>query len=191
MAKHTNTSKMIDDIIRFGVTTAAIGSVLVLPGIAIALDKPLASLFKRLDKRERQRELKRIVYYMKEQNYLSGDYLHGLQITDKARQRLLRRDGLKIQPQEIWDKKWRIIIYDIPEKHKNSRNQLTHFMRTSGFYQLQKSAWITPFPCRDVIEALTARLHIDQYVTYFESTHLDNEQALLEHARSRYSTTKF
>ena len=191
MGRNDSTSKLIDEVLRFGVTTAAVGGILVLPGLAVALEKPIAALFDRLDKRSRERELRRVLYYMKEQNYLSGDYLHGLQLTDKAKQRLKQRSAYEITPTERWDKRWRVIIYDIPEKHKASRDKLTHFLRLSGCYQLQRSTWITPFACRDVIETICAKLHVDEYISYFEALNLDNEQALLDHARARYPHTKF
>ena len=191
MGRNDSTSRVIDEVIKFSVTTAAVGGIIALPGLALGLEKPLAALFNHLDKRSRERELRRVLYYMKEQNYLSGDYLHGLQLTDKAKQRLKQRSAYEITPAETWDKRWRVIIYDIPEKHKTSRDKLTHFLRLSGCYQLQRSTCITPFACRDVIETICARLHVDEYISYFEALNLDNEHALLEHVKARYPYTKF
>ena len=45
-----------------------------------------------------------------------------------------------------WDRRWRILIFDIPEKQKYKRNFLRQKLIELGFYQLQKSVWITPFP---------------------------------------------
>ncbi len=99
---------------------------------------------------------------MKNRGYLAGDYEHGLQITDKARRRLsrVRLSDIIIQPQKVWDKTWRIVIYDIPEEHASARRNLTRQLRCMGCFQLQRSTWITPFPCRSEVEAIRAQYHI-------------------------------
>lgn len=45
-----------------------------------------------------------------------------------------------------WDKRWRILIFDIPEKQRRKRDALRQKLNELNFYQLQKSVWITPFP---------------------------------------------
>lgn len=165
----------------------------VAPNLPIALEKPLRRLLKHLDKRECQREYQRIVYNLKAQGYLAGDYEHGLQLTDKARARLAQREAdiHPIHSQKSWDHQWRIIIYDIPEKSKSARNALAHILRTIGCFQLQKSAWITPFPCRKDIETIAAKYEVDQHITYFETTSLDNAKPLMRRFQKKYPQTRF
>ena len=190
---NTDTAKIIDEIIRFGASAAVISSAMVMPQLIIALDKPLHSLYKRLDRRAREREARRIIYYMRSQGYLAGSYKHGLQLTDKARQRLAAAElsDLHITPQPQWDKRWRIIIYDIPESSKAARDSLTNKLRDAGCFQLQKSAWITPFPCRDVVEKICSHFDIDEFVSYIEAFSIDNQEALLRLLRKKYSSTVF
>lgn len=193
MSRDITTSKIIDEILLFSVTGAAIASGLLLPNLLIGLDKPLRKFWKNMDERERKRDLQRVVYGMKERGYLAGEYEHGLQLTDKARKRLVKIefDALVSQPQSQWDKRWRIIIYDIPEEHKYGRNALTARLRRYGCFQLQKSTWITPFPCRKDIELITTRFAVDEYVTYFEAIHLDNAAPLIRRFQKKYPDTKF
>lgn len=42
---------------------------------------------------------------------------------------------------EKWDGKWRVVIFDIPEKHKRARDLLRSKLKTWGFVSWQKSVW--------------------------------------------------
>ncbi len=44
-----------------------------------------------------------------------------------------------------WDGKWRLLVFDIPEKHRCERRLLRFELYTSGFRRLQKSVWLTPY----------------------------------------------
>lgn len=182
MAKTTTTSAVIDNILRLTVVGGSIAVGILLPNLLVGLDKPLQKYLNQLDKRTRERELQRILSYMKSQRLVSGNYQHGLQITDKGRRRLVEADfnNLAIAKPQKWDNKWRLIIYDIPEDRKRSRDYLTAKLRKMGFYQLQRSAWIHPFPCRDVIEKVASAYKIDKYTTYIETSYVDNQKRLVK-----------
>ncbi|QQS19122.1 hypothetical protein IPL68_03730 [Candidatus Saccharibacteria bacterium] len=145
--RRDTTAHIIDELIRIGSFGALVSAGLLAPGVLIGLRKPFGALYSKLDEREREREIRRIIYYMKSRGYLAGDYEHGLQITEKARRRLtrVRLSDVIIRPQEVWDKTWRVIIYDIPEEHAAARRNLTRQLRHMGCFQLQRSTWITPF----------------------------------------------
>lgn len=193
MAERSETSKFVDEILRFAAYGGALAATLIAPNIVQALDKPLRNLDKKLDARDKLRETQRIVRYMKQIGLLAGSYEHGLQLTDKARKRLVKIElgDLRLQTQPQWDKRWRIIIYDIPEKHKSARNALGNSLLRYGCFQLQKSTWITPFPCRDDIMTLCAHYEVDAFVTYFEAFNLDNEAVLIQRFRKKYPGTRF
>lgn len=191
MSKNDTTSAIIDGILRFTLTSGTIAAGLVIPNLLIGLEKPLEAFWKQLDKRERERELRRVVSYMKSNQLLKGDYEHGLKITDKGHERLnqLDFDNLKIKPVMKWDGLWRLVIYDIPEKQRVGRKTLKKKLNELGFYQLQRSAWLHPFPCRKIIEAVTSRYKIDQYVSYIKTSHIDNQQLLIQKFRKKYPKT--
>lgn len=44
-----------------------------------------------------------------------------------------------------WDGKWRVLIFDIPEKIRGKRDFLRKELREFGFYPLQKSVWAYPY----------------------------------------------
>src|SRR3989344_3792352 len=51
---------------------------------------------------------------------------------------------MKIQHPKTWDKKWRIIMFDIPERLKFVRESLRMHFRQLGTIELQKSVFISP-----------------------------------------------
>lgn len=63
-------------------------------------------------------------------------------------------DSLNIQRPKKWDGKWRIIIFDISERHKIKREVLRGFLRRLQFYMLQESVWIHAFSCKHEIGLL-------------------------------------
>lgn len=50
------------------------------------------------------------------------------------------------QRQGNWDKKWRLVIFDVPEKIRGRRDFLRKELHSLGFHQLQKSVWASPYP---------------------------------------------
>jgi hypothetical protein len=54
-------------------------------------------------------------------------------------------DDLEIKKPMKWDKKWRILIFDIKEKSRIKREALRGKIKDLGLFQLQKSVWICPY----------------------------------------------
>ena len=65
-----------------------------------------------------------------------------------------------------WDKKWRVLIFDIPDKRTLVRNQIRRNLRSVGFMRLQNSVWVYPYDCEDFVTLLKAKLKIGKDVLY-------------------------
>jgi len=63
-------------------------------------------------------------------------------------------DDLEISRPKKWDRKWRLVIFDIPHFQRTERNAFRNKLKELGFYQLQKSVWVHAFDCRDEIKLL-------------------------------------
>jgi len=75
-------------------------------------------------------------------------------LTDKGRKlageyRIV--DKLKIKKQKKWDRKWRLLIFDIADKQKIKREALRGKLKELGFFQLQKSVWVCPYESKKQI----------------------------------------
>jgi DNA-binding transcriptional regulator PaaX len=159
----------------------AISVSLLAPNIAVALDKPLRKAGQHFEKRARERELKRVLHYMKRKKLVtSADYDHGIKITAAGRRRARAAafKNLKIKRPAKWDGRWRLVFFDIPESKRPARWMLITKLRRLGFQPLQRSVWIHPFPCREEIEAVVKNYDIQRFVTLVETAHIDNQTVL-------------
>lgn len=102
-------------------------------------------------------------------------------LTEKGKKWALKFniDKMQIKKPEVWDKKWRVVFYDIPEKNKAGREALRKKLKEMGFCELQKSVFAYPFPCKNEIDFIAEFFKIRNYLRYAEMTNLSNEASLL------------
>ena len=62
-------------------------------------------------------------------------------------EKLAKRIKLKLElaKSRRWDGKWRVLIFDIPEKMRKKRDFFRKELQAFGFYQFQKSVWVYPY----------------------------------------------
>lgn len=63
-----------------------------------------------------------------------------------------------------WDRKWRVVIFDIPERFRNVRNDFRYQLKKLSFALWQRSVWITPFDIVTAFEAYLAKNNLSSYV---------------------------
>lgn len=104
-------------------------------------------------------------------------------LTEEGKRRALEFniDNIKIKKPAEWDKKWRVVFFDIPEKRRNARDALRDKLKELGFYELQKSVFIYPFVCKDEIDFLIEFFDIRPFVYYADMTNPTNEAKLKLH----------
>jgi DNA-binding transcriptional regulator PaaX len=76
----------------------------------------------------------------------------------------LLTDGLS-KPRR-WDGRWRVLIFDIPEKRHSTRDVLRRYLISCGFRLLQGSVWVYPYDCEDVIVLLKTELRLGPSMLY-------------------------
>ena len=83
--------------------------------------------------------------------------------------RLLRQleyaDFKLIKPKR-WDGKWRVLIFDIPEKNRLLRNKVRTTLISIGFIRLQDSVWVYPYDCEDLMSLLKADFRVGKDMLY-------------------------
>ena len=106
-----------------------------------------------------------------------------LVLTDKGKQRALTYDldEMKIKKPERWDKKWRVVLFDIPENRKKIREALRGHLKNMQFYEFQESVFVHPYDCEDEINYLIEFYDIRKFVRFIVAESLDNELHLKHH----------
>ncbi len=97
-------------------------------------------------------------------------------LTEDGKKRALSYNIETIEVKKTkWDKKWRLVMFDIPEKKKKIREAMRYHLRKLGFIEYQRSVFILPYECKDEIEYLVEFYSARKYVRYLVVTYLDNE----------------
>ncbi|MDP3696725.1 MAG: hypothetical protein Q8R55_01700 [Candidatus Taylorbacteria bacterium] len=76
---------------------------------------------------------------------------------------------------EKWDKKWRIIFFDIPEKKRRYRDELRSMLKVIGFKEFQKSIWIYPYSVPKFLKDILFEEGIKQYIRFITTSTNDIE----------------
>lgn len=95
----------------------------------------------------------------------NGNFKVGLTEKGKRVVKEIQLDNMKPEKPVVWDKQWRIVIFDIPDKYKRrARDALREKFQELKFYPLQKSVWVYPYPCEKEIQFLCEFFEITPYV---------------------------
>ena len=108
-----------------------------------------------------------------------------LRLTAKGEQILRRLElhDFKLRKPKRWDRKWRVLIFDIPERRKNLRPKIRYTLLAIGFIRLQDSVWVYPYDCEDLITLLKADFKIGKDLLYLIVDSIENDFPLRSHFR--------
>lgn len=183
MGKKEHEAKEVKKYHKGEIAKIILKSLLVGGGVLLVLSSPYAAqLILNYFKGDR-RKFARSVAHLKKAKYVRSYYKDGaevIEITEKGKVRSLRYDfdGMKIKVPKRFDGIWRIVMYDIQEHKKRSRDTLAGKLKDLGFYQYQKSIFILPFQCKDEIDFMREHFFLGDSIHYIEATHVDNEDEL-------------
>lgn len=88
--------------------------------------------------------------------------------------------SLVFQP-EAWDKKWRLVLFDVPEERKKSREAFRYHLRRIGFTEFRRSAFLFPYPCAAEIDALAKELDLDENIAFVTAESISDELKFKKH----------
>lgn len=81
----------------------------------------------------------------------------------------------KITAPAKWDKRWRLIFFDIPENKKSAREAFRYHIKRLGFKEFHKSTFIFPYPCAREIEKLAERFEVKSNIRMAVAESVDGE----------------
>lgn len=173
-------------IYKLGIGTLLIGSIL-MPGLGIA-----AGYIHRSKRRSEwinsQKEWKRFNTTLLKRNLkrlqdqqiieiVERDGSEVIKLTQKGHAKYLRfkLEELTFKGKS-WDGKWRIVLYDINKLKRSAQDQFRSILKQIKFLPLQKSVYLTPYPCKEEIEYLKHYLNINEEVILIEVSRLENDK---------------
>lgn len=141
-----------------GLGLLVIGS-LALPNLPIAF-KPF---LEEHEESEIQKILKRL--FEKKVINLGGEEIT---LTSKGKKlfQVIHLEGIKIRKPKHWDRVWKLVAYDIPDKKKKAREWFRQQLERLDFEMIQESLWVFPYECQEEIAVIAKDLEIADHVIY-------------------------
>ncbi len=100
-------------------------------------------------------------------------------LTEKGKQKLAHYRLGKVQPKDQkWDGKWRIVIFDIHEWKRGTRDRVRSMIARFGFQRLQQSVWVYPYECEELVQLLKSDVRIGEELLYVIAERIENEDWL-------------
>ncbi len=97
--------------------------------------------------------IKKGINRLKKWGYLEEDGKK-IYLTFKGRTEIIKNIFKNKKNKMKWDRKWRIITFDIPEMSRKDRNFLRRELKWIGFKELQKSVWVYPYEIEKELQVL-------------------------------------
>ncbi len=192
MSRNGLSRYLVDDLISY----LAAGGTMIVAKSHPKLTAFLSPEAKKLLPNETDELFKQLIRYMRLQNLIGiteqpkGNVRVRIASGGTARLHKITLARLSIPRPKRWDKRWRVVFFDIPESKRQSRNSLVAKLKELGFYQLQKSTWVHPFACKLEVEFIKRAYKVTPYVTYAEIENIDRHSQLVRHFRAAFAAKK-
>ncbi len=145
----------------------------------------ICKMYRLMDRNARRRKYRSIL--AARERLLRAGFLRRdggfLELTVKGERKLheWERHHYKLPRAAKWDGRWRILIFDIPEKRRWIRDRIRDTLHAVGFKQLQRSVWVYPFDCEDFITLLKADFKVGKDLLYLIVEGLENDAPLRDY----------
>lgn len=156
----------------------AISVVMVLPGMAKVLPLFSPTNISKVNQAIKRLHKRGLVEIIKQRNGVEI-----IKLTEAGKEKLARYniDQLEIEKPLKWDGKWRVIIFDIPTSKNYSRDCLRRKMKKLGFFKLQNSVFVHPYPCYEIVKFLRTYFGVSVEVEYLEVNKLESQNKLISY----------
>lgn len=164
---------ILNTVVSAGILSAAV----IAPNVIKIIGKPKCLRQKEIINRSRDR--------LVEIGLLAHSKNDGIEVTKKgeAKLRELERKNYTITRPRRWDNKWRVLIFDIGEHRKTTRDKVRNTLKALNFYRLQDSVWVYPYDCEDMITLLKADFKIGHDLLYMIVDQIENDKYLKKYFR--------
>lgn len=158
MAVKNNKHEIISQLLKFVLLGGAVALAMTSPYFLtnILFKKSFGRNYKNL---KEKKKFYNTFYYLKRKGFIEIENINNqiyISLTKEGKQCAgkYQIDELNIEKPAKWDKKWRVIIFDIPDKYRIRREAFRGKLKELGFVKLQESVWVHPYECGEEIDLL-------------------------------------
>lgn len=100
-----------------------------------------------------------------------------LVLTEDGKKKALtyNMDTMTVKKPKKWDGKWRLVLFDIPDKRKKEREVLRSLLKQLGFVKYQESAFIIPYECKNEVDYVVEFFNLHPHVRFLEVASFDDD----------------
>jgi len=129
------------------------------------------------------RRFRETVRHLKSYNYISTKEKNNeitITLLEAGHEKALKYsiDDIKIEKPAVWDKKWRLVMFDIPEENRLARRVFKEKLDELGFALLQKSVYIYPYPCHNELDFIRTLYNVTSSVKLLVADKIEDEELL-------------
>ncbi len=161
------------DILRLIGAGVVLGTAVVAPNVVQVLD-----VFDPKGRAQRNKIWKAIKYLESQERIriTEEDGERRLSLTNRGKVALheLSIDELSVQHPRMWDRKWRIVMFDIPMYKSRNRIPFREKIQDLGFAMYQKSVWVYPYECREEVLMVAEHYEVREYIRYMTVEEMSN-----------------
>lgn len=170
--------EIINIILKFLAITGTFVVAITAPNIIGAFGKTFQN------RNYKARQISRSLNYLKQEGFISiSTHNDGRLITINnkgfKKLKMIQFEDIKLKPQKKWDKKWRVVIFDIPERYKARRAKFRNKLKEMGLVSIQKSVWVCPYPCENELNLIKHFTRVENWVQLLVVEKLDDEKKLM------------
>lgn len=117
--------------------------------------------------KKKKQDFARLIRYLKNRGYLNVKDLKNrkaVMMTPKGMDKLF---NIKIKLEEKKkrsDKKWQMVLFDIPEEKRKTRDMFRKQLKYLGYRKLQRSIWVCPYDVSKPTQQLIRYYKLDRFV---------------------------
>jgi CRISPR-associated endonuclease Cas2 len=74
----------------------------------------------------------------------------------------------------MWDRKWRVVMFDIPMYKSRNRIPFREKIQDLGFAMYQKSVFVYPYECREEVLTVAEHYEVREYIRYLIVEEMSN-----------------
>lgn len=103
---------------------------------------------------------------------------HGLKLTAKREMELLRFSDFRLKKAKKWDSLWTVVSFDLPVNKNKIRDAIRFQLKRIGFVQLQKSVWVFPYDCQELVYLIKTEWKLKDEIVYIRAKYISREKIL-------------
>ena len=156
------------------------------PGVLLAA-KLLPKDFEQNFEKPKKKSIARSMRNLRKNKFIAIKEKNGkleVKLTKKGKKvfNQIQLEKIQILKPLRWDGRWRVLVFDIPENsHRGARAILRSKIKEWGFYPLQKSVWICPWPCESEIQLISELYEVGPYVDIIVAEKIVDDERLRKH----------